>query len=261
MTDTAIIIGTYNRAHLLRRSLLHYPDWVDIYILDDGSTDETFDVSFSSNKNIKYYFLEGKEPGKWRDSASYLNRAIRAALAMRYQYIFITHPEIIPGKTTIESAKALATDKETWVSCKGYYLTPEQQEQLKDDAQAKHLPNFYGQYSAEFRGNKDYLPENIEKINVWHSWIFGGGSREMWQYFGGLTPFEVWGSIDVDLLNRRVIAGMKTVTPNKETDIVIHQNHDDPAINTPTPRDMEKCMAALPRYTSKEQALKPHLIL
>jgi hypothetical protein len=123
------------------------------------------------------------------------------------------------------------------------------------------MPGFYNQgNSTEFRGNKDYLPEAIEQATVWGSWIFGGGSREMWQYFGGLTPFEVWGSVDVDLLNRRNIAGMKTVTPCKETDIVIHQNHDDPTLNTPTPRDMEKCMQALPRYTSKSQALKPELL-
>jgi glycosyltransferase involved in cell wall biosynthesis len=237
MNNTAIIMGTYNRAHLLKRSLALYPDDVDIYILDDGSTDNTFDLckqsskAFGGSKNIKYYFLEGKQPGVWRDSASFLNRGIKYALQKGYKYIFITHPEIIPGINTIEAAKALAVDKETWISCK------------------------------EFRGNADYMPQAIERCKVWGSWIFGGGSAEMWKYFGGVTPFDVWGSIDVDLLNRRHVAGMKTVTPCADTDIVVHQNHDDPSTNILTPRDMEKCMAVLPRYTSKEQALKPQLLL
>lgn len=258
MTNTAIIIGTYNRAHLLRRSLLHYHD-VDIYVMDDGSTDNTKQLC-APYDNIRHIYL-GHKIG-WRDSASFLNVGITSCLKAGYEFIFITHPEIIPGKTTIESARALATDKETWVSCKGYYLNPEQQSLLQDDAQVKNLPNFYGQgRSAEFLGNKQYLPENIEKIDVWHSWIFGGGSADMWRYFGGLTPFENWGSVDVDLLNRRHIAGMKTVTPNKDTDIVIHQNHDDPNINVPTPRDMKECMKKLPRYSCKEDALKPQLLV
>src|SRR5438045_739599 len=136
MTDTAVIIGTYNRAHLLRRSLLHYPYDVDIYIYDDGSTDDTQDIVINSYKSIHYTFL-GEKTG-WRDSASYLNEGIKRALREGYKYIFITHPEIIPGKTTIQSAKELATDKETWISAKGYYLSPDQQALLKDDAQVKH---------------------------------------------------------------------------------------------------------------------------
>ncbi len=254
MNDTAIIIGTYNRAHLLQRSLKAYHD-VDIHVYDDGSTDNTREIC----KSAWYSFLGNKKD--WRDSASYLNEGIKRALHLGYKYIFITHPEIIPGTTTIESAKALAVDKETWVSCKGYYLTPEQQTLIDHFPDVRKMPGFYGQTkSAEFRGNPGFVPEAIEAATVWGSWVFGGGSASMWTYFGGLTPFEVWGSVDVDLLNRRNIAGMKTVTPNKETDIVIHQNHDDPNINTPTPRDMEKCMAVLPVYKSKHEALKPELL-
>lgn len=257
MNNTAVIIGTYNRAHLLRRSLLHYPDDVDIFVYDDGSNDNTCNICCKA----KSYIYLGEKTG-WRDSASYLNMAIKAALNDGYQYIFITHPEIIPGKTTIESAVKLAVDKETWISAKGYYLTIEQQAALTDDADVTKLPNFYGQsVSAEFQHLKDYLPERIEQIPVWHSWIFGGGSAEMWRYFGGLTPFDHWGSVDVDLNDRRRVAGMKTVTPGLKTDIVIHQNHDNPEMNTLTPRNMDLCMKSLTLYTSKEQCLKPQLLL
>lgn len=257
MNDTAIIIGTYNRAHLLRRSLLHYPEDVDLFVLDDGSEDETFNVCLNSKGKKIYYRHLGDKKG-WRDSASYLNDGIKDCLILGYQYIFITHPEIIPGKTTIASAKELATDKETWVSAKGFYLTPQQQALLTDEADVNKLPNFYDQHkSAEFTGNREYLPCNVLKSTVWHSWIFGGGSADMWRYFGGLTPFEHWGSVDVDLNDRRRIAGMKTVTPNLFSDIVIHQNHDECG----TPRNMELCMAALHSYPTKESCLKPELIL
>lgn len=258
MNDTAIVIGTHDRGHLLRRSLLHYPKDITVYVYDDASMDNTNNVvgeAILDGWHILYKPIYRK-PG-WRDSAAYLNAGLRQALAQGYEYIFITHPEIIPGKTTIDSAKAMSVSADTWVSCKGYYLTPEQQQHLTDDCNVKDLPNFYGQAQrAEFTGNPDYTPEAIEKAAVWHSWIFAGGRRDMWQYFGGLTEFDTWGSVDVDLLNRRTIAGMKTVTPGKDTDIVIHQNHDD--LNTP--RDMGKCMAALPVYASKEQALKPELL-
>lgn len=258
MNNTAIIIGTYNRGHLLERSLKAYPQDVDIYIMDDDSADNTCEVAYASKKNINYWFLTPQKDKVWRDSASYLNKGIQQALKLNYQYIFITHPEIIPGATTIQSAIELSTDKETWISAKGYYLTPEQQALIDTVDDVRKLPNFYGVgRSAEFRGNPDYLPENIEKIDVWHSWIFGGGSADMWRYFGGLTPFDHWGSVDVDLNDRRRIAGMKTVTPGKQTDIVIHQNHDDLG----TPRDMEKCMSSLHVYDTKQSCLKPELLL
>lgn len=264
MNNTAVIIGTYNRAHLLRRSLLHYPD-VDIHLYDDSSNDNTKDVfeSFVAERpfNIFSYNYVSNNKSGWRDSSTYLNAGIREALKYGYKYIFITHPEIIPGKTTIQNAVRLAVDRETWISAKGYYLTIEQQAALADDADVSKLPNFYGQsVSAEFQHLKDYLPENVENMKVWHSWIFGGGSADMWRYFGGLTPFEHWGSVDVDLNDRRRVAGMKTVTPGEKTDIVIHQNHDDPAINTITPRNMDLCMKSLFTYTTKSECLKPQLL-
>ena len=60
--------------------------------------------------NINYKYLGDK--ACWRDSSSFLNKGLKQALECGYKYIFITHPEIIPGKTTIENAKKLAVDKE-----------------------------------------------------------------------------------------------------------------------------------------------------
>lgn len=259
---TTVIIGTYNRANLLERSLFHYAKHdVQVIVIDDDSNDNT-EALCRMFLNVRYIKLPPKN-GEWRDSASFLNKGISIAVNEYHSdFIFITHPEIIVGETTIESAVKLATDKETWVSCKGYYLTPDQQavidsvEWEHDLLEVRKLPNFYNSVTAEFTGNKDYTPESIESIPVWQSWIFGGGSRDMWLYFGGLTEFKTWGSVDMDLLNRRHIADMKTVTPGLPTDLVVHQNHDDLG----TPRDMDKCIAALPQYHTKEQALKPELI-
>jgi GT2 family glycosyltransferase len=263
MSKVAIIIGTYNRAELLRRSLHAYSkhDGLHLMIMDDGSTDNTLDVvkEFEhSNLNIEYCNLGEKK--EYRDSASFLNIGIKYALhEIGANYIFITHPEIIVGSTTIESAVNAAANKKTWVSCKGYYLTAEQQKQIETIDIGSNTLNihkfldFYSAPSAEFTGDPYYLPANIEKAKVWQSWIFGGGSRAMWQYFGGLTEFKTWGSVDVDLLMRRKAAKMRTVTPGKNTDYVVHQNHD-------APRDMQKCLQAVRSYSCKEEALKPNLL-
>ena len=259
---TAIIIGTYNRGHLLSRSLMAYAKQrgITLIVMDDGSTDNTAPLVLDY-EGPSYYFFLGPKTG-WRDSASYLNRGIRFALHnLKAQHVFITHPEIIPGATTIDSAVRMATDNNTWVSCKGYYLTPQQQASIEtvrwydDLLNVRKLPGFYGSLTPEFTGNPDYTPERIEQFPVWESWIFGGGHRDMWLRFGELTEFETWGSVDVDLLNRRRIAGINTVTPGEPSDYVVHQNHDDIA-----QRDMSKCMAALPTYHFASEAFKPELL-
>ena len=259
----SVILGTYNRGHLLRRSLQAYEKVKDLRLIvyDDGSRDGT-DKLIQDYTGKSVYTFMGENQG-WRDSASYLNGGIMFAIhKMRSDYVFITHPEIIIGQSTIDDAVALAKDNNTWVSCKGYYLTPEQQQHIdsvkwyNDLLEVRKLPNFYGNIvSPEFEGREDYLPESIERHDVWHSWIFAGGHRDMWLRFGGLTPFETWGSVDMDLHMRRAVGGIHTVTPNNETAYVVHQNHDEIA-----QRDMQKAMANLPSYSNQADCFKPHLI-
>ena len=262
---TAIIIGTYNRGDLLIRSLHAYAKigGITLVIMDDGSTDNTLDVikEFANGDGLNIEYVNMGEKTGYRDSASFLNIGIKYALhVLKADHIFITHPEIIPGCTTIQSAVARAKNKNTWVSCKGYYLTPLHQDYMQyyktfDAIDLKGEFYLSKSPSAEHSGDPAYLPANIEKAKVWDSWIFAGGSRAMWEYFGGLTEFETWGSVDVDLLRRRHAAGMKTVTPQRFSDYVVHQNHDNNA-----QRDVAKCMAALIEYETKEQALKTELL-
>lgn len=74
----------------------------------------------------------------------------------------------------------------------------------------------------------------------------------MWRTIGGFYPFTTWGSIDVWFLNARHYHQIPNLTETDEDTICVHQNHDVSA--TPTPRDMDKCLAALKGvpYTANE---------
>lgn len=149
--DIAVVTGTYNRAHLLLRSLFHYqacerPTWkyepripgneqdmsICLIVMDDGSTDFTRELceKFANEQLPIYYFYMGdKQPGQWRDSAAFINQGMSFALhALNASFVFPTHPEICVGEDTI--ATIVDYCKETpdaFGMAKGYYLTPEQQ--------------------------------------------------------------------------------------------------------------------------------------
>lgn len=259
---TTVVIGTYNRGHLLERSLWAYKD-CRVIVMDDDSDDNTEKIC-SWHSNVFYLKLPPKN-GVWRDSSKFLNQGIKIALNdFNSDHVFITHPEIIPGRDTIKDC-VLLSGENIWVNAKGYYLSQHQQSLLdtvnwrEDLLNVRKLPDFYNAPSVEFEGRDDYRPESIDRIGIWHSWIFGGGSKEMWRNFGGITEFETWGSIDVDLHSRREKLNMQTATPKSEHAIVVHQNHDNPDENILTPRDMTKCMAALPDYNIIN-ARKPELL-
>lgn len=262
--NTCVVLGTYNRAHLLYRSLEAYKDkGITVIVIDDDSQDNTKEIC-DSYDFIRYIKLPPKN-GRWRDSASYLNKGISLALfEYNADYVFITHPEIIVGKDTIDDSILLAADSNTWINAKGYYLTSFQQSYIDtvkwqyDLLEVRKLPYFYGSHkSPEFNGNMDYIPEAIERTRVWQSWIFGGGSRSMWLSFGGVSEFEQWGSVDVDLNMRRHKANLNTVTPPKESSIVVHQNHDDLG----TPRDIKNAMDVAAQFDYKVvNPKKPELL-
>ena len=263
--DTVVVLGTYNRGHLLQRSLQLYAkqEPMMLVVIDDGSTDDTEDICRYHSTMIHYIKLTDKEPGEWRDSASFLNMGIRYALhQLEAKHIFITHPEVIPGIHTIKNAVYYSKDEKTWVSIKPYYLSVEEQNCIDNiDWQSnpllvRNLPGFYGKKELTgYFGFEDYLPENIDKTDTWHSWLFAGGSREFWLKFGGVTPYNTWGSIDVDLLNRRQAGNINTVTPISETSMVIHQNHDDLG----TPKDMSVAIRDIPQYYV-HNCFKPELL-
>lgn len=264
----SVVLSTYNRGHYLDRSLRCYADahWtapLELVIIDDGSTDDTDQVvaKWTPELDITYIKL-WKRLDLWRDCAMTINRGLRAA---RGDLIIGTHPEVMPGRQTLQDLWDMRAEK-TYLACKVYYLTPQNQDLIdtvpwRDQGAlaVRDLPGFYGDVSAEFTGDRAYTHSATDQHTVWDSWVFGGMTRATWKWFGGLTEFAVWGSVDVDFLARRRILGIPTVTPMAAEAIVVHQNHDVPGrvTDVPTPRDMEACLAALSPYRTAEEARKP----
>lgn len=268
----AVVMGTYNRGELLDRSLRHYVEQGiphTLIIFDDGSTDDTKSVvdyyTVDRSLDIRYIKLT-KEPGKWRDSACYLNAGIAYALhILKSQYIFITHPEIIPGRNLLKTAcRKLDTLGYARINAKGYYLTPDQQERIGEVdlsdgiANIRTMANFYEDSEAA-NGNKDYTANAVDRALTWGSWIWGGFTAYNWRRFGGVFESETWGAVDVEFMERCRRLNVQTVTPLELEAMVIHQNHDIPGIPV-TPRNndwMEVLrgveLRARPELISKER--------
>lgn len=291
--DIAVVTGTYNRAHLLLRSLFHYQackrpekkNWGGVYyegdyrkmslclvVMDDGSTDFTRELceKFANEQLPIYYFYMGdKQPGQWRDSASFINQGMSFALhGLQALFIFPTHPEICVGEDTIATIVDYCREnKDCFGMAKGYYLTPEQQvkygfeisdckEMIEDKTHSsisefpsniaklsiskfiEETPDFYD-YGDPTHA---YHHVQVEKATRWDSWIFCGARRETWLKFGGFSESDAWGTIDVTFHHRRYTGGFVTWVPDGQNNMVAHQNHDDPNQNTVTPRNMELCM-------------------
>lgn len=297
--DISVVTGTYNRAHLLLRSLFHYqackrPTWkyepripgneqemsICLVVMDDGSTDFTRELceKFANEQLPIYYFYMGdKQPGEWRDSAAFINQGMSFALhGLQASFVFPTHPEICVGEDTIATIVDYCKEnQDCFGMAKGYYLTPEQQEIFtfhKDNfldfvkswksvgENIYPLESFFADLgiSVFIEENPDfynygdpthaYHHVQVEKAKVWDSWIFCGASRATWLKFGGLSESNVWGSVDPSFKDRRYNGGFISWTPDGQNNIVVHQNHDDPNVNTVTPRDMDLCMATLAKF-------------
>lgn len=292
--DIAVVTGTYNRAHLLLRSLFHYqackrPKWyfeprIELYfgvqqdmslclvVMDDGSTDFTRELceKFANEQLPIYYFYMGdKQPGEWRDSAAFINQGMSFALhGLGASFVFPTHPEICVGEDTIATIVDYCKEnQDCFGMAKGYYLTPEQQEyyaaekdwclemieksihsKTENAPHCKHAPfiKWYSENVKDFYNYGDpshaYHHVQVEKAKVWDSWILCGASRATWLKFGGFGESNAWGSVDLNFHSRRYNGGFVTWTPEGQNNMVVHQNHDDPNVNTPTPRNMELCM-------------------
>lgn len=256
MLNTSVILCTYNRAHLLKRSLLCYTRQTlknfELIILDDNSQDETEELiaGYKDKLCIKYIKMKDKKPDEWRDAASIINRGIRIAGG---DYIYITHPEVMPCFDCLEKFnEVLDKNPLAYVSSRTYYLTGDMQEKIdtvkwkEDFYSIKSLPAFYDFHDIDkfLDYDKDALCEDInanfnsnykeiripfgavfaETAEIFDSWVFGGMKRKAWKEFGGLNEYKSWGAVDVDFIERRKNLGMLTISP---TNIyVLHQNHD-----------------------------------
>lgn len=312
--DIAVVTGTYNRAHLLLRSLFHYqackrPTWAEgiinddgemcmvrhipktlcLVVMDDGSTDFTRELceKFANEQLPIYYFYMGdKQPGQWRDSAAFINQGMSFALhGLQASFVFPTHPEICVGEDTIATIVDYCKgNKDAFGMAKGYYLTQEQQSQftfykgeyweylksLNDPHESYPLQDFFRdlgiaafiQENPDFYNYGDpthgYHHAQVEKAKTWDSWIFCGARRETWLKFGGFGESNAWGSVDLNFHSRRYNGGFITWTPEGQNNMVVHQSHDDPNVNTVTPRDMDLCMKTAGEINN--EPLQPNLL-
>lgn len=263
----SVVLATYNRAHLLHRSMIAYASSslkdFELIVVDDGSEDYTEKLCKDWGKWINLVYLKApdKDPGLWRDTASVINQGLEAA---KGDVVAITHPEVMIGKDTLRRASLVPHYK--YMNFKVYYLTRDNQARLDDVAwemdllKVRELPDFYEKGPIITGPAGDYEHRNMETHTVWQSWVFAAMARSTWKLYGKMTEFTSWGSVDVDFLNRRHAAGIDTITPQEPETYVVHQNHDVPVGKfIPTNRDMDAALSNLPIYRGKEDALKGNL--
>lgn len=267
----SIVICTYNRAHLLKRSLVCYSKQTlkdfELVIQDDGSQDETEELvkSYSDKMNIKYVKLEDKKPGEWRDAGAIVNRGIKLTTGKK---IYITHPEVMISFDCIEKFNKILDERpEVYVNSRTYYLTAKIQKKLdtvdweSDFYNVRKIEGFYDEdplYKEDEMKVFNCLctTKFAEKDPVWYSWVFGGMTRKAWKDFGGLNEYAQWGSVDIDFMDRRFLEGLETVSP---MDVyVVHQNHDKPVGKfVPTVREFEKArLKVWEEYDKKKNFLE-----
>lgn len=259
----SVVLATYNRAHLLYRSLECYArqdfnkDEFELVIIDDSSEDDTQGLvyDFCHDHDMKYVILTpGPKRESWRDCGAILNHGIRAASG---DYILLTHPEVMVGRRSVsECFKQLHNFEQTrkvysnvmgvYACCKPYYLSPRDQEGIdtvnwleEGPLAVKKIIGFYDDQP----GNPDYSPKAIEQVggpnakhSHWLSWVFGGCSRETWKRMGGMLETGKWGSVDVAFVHRRKTLGIINHTCIADDTLCCHQNHDATGVNVPTPR-------------------------
>lgn len=259
-----VVMATYNRAHLLWRSILGYNrcrfplDGFELVVVDDGSEDETEAVvnRIDTRVNLVYVKLR-KEPGLWRDVAAVINVGLRAAAG---EVVAAVHPEMVPG---VDSLTGLVENAKpgVYVNCVPYYLSPEDQDNLDSvdwlasNTAVRRLPNFY----APRDGHPDYHPSAIDRVGKpgghphWLSWVFAAMHRKTWSHMGGFIESPVWGACDLLFVQRRNRLGIATVTLTGDEEIVLHQNHCRPFGKfVPTNRDINAAHAAAPALTVDE---------
>lgn len=259
----SIVLATFNRWHLLKRSLMTYAAQgfrdFELVIVDDWSYDETEAQvrDWSSGMNIVYLRPPYKLPDVWRDTSSIINLGLRAA---RGEVVLMTHPEVMIGQQTLSAIYDHRKDG-VYQCTKCYYLTADNQRYLDDVAwetdllKVRELPSFYESDPEILGPSKDYSHRLTDQHTHWESWIFGGHTRTTWRASGPMTEFTSWGSVDMDWLARRSCLGLVTQTELDPATFVVHQNHDHGhGVFRPTNRDMDAAMRPLKVYHSKEEA-------
>lgn len=265
----SVVMCTFNRASLLDRSLHCYASQnhrdFEIIVIDDDSTDDTFPVCRKWQAQLNLIYLHVAKPSNlhWRDCSSIINLGIRAS---KGDFIIATHPEVMPGRGSLELTWRNRRD-DAYICCKPYYLSVADQDAIdsvpwksEGPIAVRRLPHFYEQHSAEPGGNPDYKPRAIEQFTHWESWVFGGLSRNTWKRIGGMTEHVAWGSIDLTFMSRRRLLGIRNLTLAVDDAYCVHQNHERSDQGSGSTRgDMALASAGEKKYHRPEEAIEHNL--
>jgi glycosyltransferase involved in cell wall biosynthesis len=263
----SIVMASYQRAHLLARSLRCYEmhefdnKELEIVVVDDHSTDGTESLvhQWSRYHGIRCVVLTpSPKKEEWRDCGAVLNYGLRASSG---RHIILTHPEIMPGRKSVSNCVNVLEEFEEarrhrtgwkdggpiglYACCRAYYLSPKNQETLNScdwyesgNLAVRNLPGFYeeDEGAPDFTHRAtDIVAQPKSRLRTWESWVFGGCSRETWKRLGGMLETSKWGSVDVAFMQRRRMLGIPNHTCPEDDTITVHQNHDLPS-DVKTPR-------------------------
>lgn len=262
MKKVSVISATFNRAELLDRALYTYSkqtmpfdEW-EYLLADDASQDNTREVAEEWRKKglpIRYFDAPTdlglpKAPGQWRDGCVVRNSVSTWAFG---EVLVATHPEIMIPPNALELMYATVTGGEkVWATAIPYWLPQGDMPAWKRDL--NNLRTMDGFYDPDWPpenhspGAIDYANNNQEVRDTWESEVFWGMRMSDWRWLGGFRNFKVWGSVDMDFLQRRALGGFKTVIvkdPDSQAPsgnlMVYHQWHGE------SPRDMKAAIEAM----------------
>lgn len=255
----SVVTATFNRAKLLDNALYTYSlqtmgeNEYEYIIVDDASQDDTVEVVKKWQKRgLPLRLMDAakdlnlpKEPGKWRDGCKLRNAASTYAVG---QTIILTHPEImIPRDALQVMYDSMMAQPKAWHTGIPYWMpSTEWPKGWKKDLRVlREMEGFWDPSWPEPIGFIDYRNQNQEIRQTWESEVFSGMHMNLWRWFGGFREFEVWGSVDIDFMDRRKIVGIPTVivkskdSPHKDGYLMFyHQDHG-------SPRDGDKALQML----------------
>jgi len=267
-------MATYNRAHLLARSLVCYHNQqfdnsqLELVVVDDHSSDGTRDLvlSWSRSTGIRAVVVtDSPKTESWRDCGAVLNLGIRASTG---KYVLLTHPEVLVGRRSVGAcldellefdANRRTKDKfGLYACCKVYYLSPQDQTRLDSvpwrEEGVLAVRQIEGFYTDDKNGHPDFCHRATDivarpqsRLPTWESFVFGGHSRETWKKLGGMLQTQKWGSVDVGWMHRRRTLGIPNHTCPDDDTICCHQNHSLPG-DVPTDRNMDAWVEELKSY-------------